>query len=278
MTVTTKPLTPAEMLEIRNAVIARREAMWYPEPQRSELLKELDALAHEPSRHRVRSLAIVGEANSGKSTLIKQYAKLHPVVRGKEGMEIPSLNLRMTRIRRVEDLSTALVQALGAPDWQRGNHMDRLERFILLAKRVKLGLLFLDEFHDCADTTGRGKPFLRAIKDLVNEGIHVVPVGTEELAAVLSLDSQLSSRFNFSRGRLARIEDLGVIKAIIRQITQQAAGTVDTATAQYVLEQTKGVMGHLLDLVETTFITHGKVDVVTLKQTRRSMDVLDHVR
>lgn len=278
MTSPTSPLTSEKLLEIRNAVISRREGMWYPEPQRHALLTELDAIAREPNRHRVRSLAIVGEANSGKSTLIKQYVKLHPVVKGQEGTEVPAITLRMTRILRVEDLSVALLKALGALDVKSGNHLERMERFINLARKTRLGVVFLDEFHDCADTTGRGKPFLRAIKDLVNEGIHVVPVGTEELAAVLSLDSQLSSRFNFSRGRLARIEDLGVIKAIIRQVTEQPKGTVSTETAEYVLEQTKGVMGHLLDLVETTMVAHGTVDMVTLKQTRRHMDVLDHVR
>ncbi|CAM4142723.1 TniB family NTP-binding protein [Deinococcus marmoris] len=263
--------------EQRHALINQRETTWYPEPARLALLSELHAIATDPARHRTRSIAIVSESNGGKSALIARYLYLHPPVYGKEAVIIPAIRLTMTDFPRVSDLSVALLTAIGAPGAESGTHAARMGRFVELARKVKLGLIFLDEFHDCAGTDGRGRPFLRCIKALILQGLCVVPVGTEDLAAILSLDSQLNTRFNFSRGRLTRLRDAGVVKALVMEITKLDDHEVTHAAVKYLLAESKGIMGHLLDFMEGTLLAHGNLKLESLRQYRPYMDVLDRV-
>lgn len=263
--------------EDRHTLIERREHTWYREPAREALLQELEHLATDPARHRTRSIAIVAESNGGKTALVSRYLALHPVREEEERRVVPALHLSMTDIPRVEDLSIRLLEGLGALEPRHGNHSDRLQRFVKLARSVDLGLVFLDEFHDCADTTGRGKPFLRCIKGLLIEGVRVVPVGTESLAAVLAMDPQLASRFNFARGRLTRVTDPGVVKALMARIAGAAPEAVTDASVEFVLQETRGIFGHLLDLVEQTLLDHGTLSLENLRRVRGLMDVLDGV-
>lgn len=267
----------AELFTDRHALIRHREALWYPEPSRTALLEELHAIATDPARHRTRSVAIIAEANGGKSALIQRYLAQHPPVDGKEARHIPAIYLKMTPFPRVEDLSVALLEAVGAPAPDRGTHAARLKRFVHMAEAVKLGLIFLDEFHDCADTSGRGKPFLRCIKGLINDGLCVVPAGTQELAEVLALDPQLSTRFNFARGRLQRVTQPGVVKTMILALARMDEDELSDAALEYIMRESRGILGHLLDLVEETLHQHQNLKLASLRECRKLMDVLDSV-
>ena len=61
----------------RAAVISRRETCWVKEPSRVHLLQELHYVATTP-QHRKSSIAIIAEANSGKSAIFRKYQELHP--------------------------------------------------------------------------------------------------------------------------------------------------------------------------------------------------------
>lgn len=261
----------------RHQIIVERERLWYPEPTREALLKELHAIATDPVRHRTRSIAIIAESNGGKSALINRYMKLHPPVREKNALSIPAIRLNMTTIPLVQDMSIALLEALGAPDARAGNHAARISRFVQLARKTHLGLVFLDEFHDCADTKGRGEPFLRCVKGLLHAGLCIVPVGTEELAAVLEKKEQISSRLNFARGRLKRLQDPGIVKAMMLRISGLPESEVSDAAVEFVLRESRGILGHTLDLIEGTLLAHGDLKLASLRDYRTLMDVLDRV-
>lgn len=264
-------------IQRRHEIINTREKRWYPEPQREALLTQLRLLSTDPHRHRLRSVAIIGEGNSGKSAVVERYLLKHPPTRGDEAMEIPAIYIDMSGVQQVQDLSRHLLEAIGAPDPSAGTHDHRLKRFVQLAPQVRLGLVFLDEFHEAANSKGKGQPFLRCIKFLMNAGVLVVPIGTHDVAAVLERDTQLSSRFNFSRGRLARVTNLAVVKALMGMVTDVPADTVTDAAAQYVLDETHGVLGHILDLTEDTYLLRGDLRLNSLRAERKAMDALNKV-
>ena len=133
----------APLPDARHAIINRRESLWYPEPFRVKLLERLRQLATDPVRHRATSIAIIGEAHSGKSVLAEEYLRLYPPYRGEVGMVYPAIKIFMPDHPRIEDFSTALLEAIGAPDPARGTHNDRMKRFYRLAHQVELGLIFL---------------------------------------------------------------------------------------------------------------------------------------
>lgn len=269
--------TTQTTVNARHYIIDRRESVWCREPQREALLQELHDLATDPARHRLQSIAIVGESNAGKSSLVERYKRLHPVVRGESALVVPAISVNMSGMPRTSDLSVALLEALQAPDPKTGTDVDRMKRFVQLAREMSLGIVFMDEFHDCADTSGRGKPFLRVIKLLMNEKILVVPVGTEMLAEVLMRDPQLHSRFNFSRGRLQRIDDLGVLKGIMLHLSELDEDGISDAAVEFVLHESRGIMGHALDLIEGALLLNGDLKLASLRQSRLRLDVLDKV-
>jgi len=264
----------------RHDLINLRETLWYPEPTRQALLAELYALATDPVRQRTRSMAIIADSNGGKSALIESYLRLHPRGRDEQALIIPAVHIDMTNMTQVAQLSTALLKALDAPDESGGTHITRMDRFIALARAVKLQLIFLDEFHDCADTTGRGKPFLRCIKGLINQGLKVVPVGTEDVAEVLGRDPQLASRINLSRGRLRRLDqtsDLPVIRRFMHELSGLNEDDISDAAVRYVWEETRGILGHVLDLIEGTVATYRDLTLAHLRTYRATMDALDRI-
>lgn len=259
----------------RHDIIRRREALWYPEASRVALLEKLHALATDPPRHRTRSLAIVAEPNAGKTALIRKYLNDHPPIRGEESMEIPAIALRMTNFTRVEDFSIGLLEAIHAPDPGAGLHRDRVKRFVELAKNVKLGLIFLDEFHDCVDTSGRGKPFLKATKNLIEAGCRVIPAGIQEVAEVIALDKQLDTRLNPKPARLERIKDLNVILAIMKELSGFDERDISDAAVSYVLTVTKGILGHVLDVIEGTLIHERNLKLDSLRRHCQMLSQLD---
>lgn len=238
----------------RDELINRREGLWYPEKGRNTLLKELWMMANDPPRHRTRSIAIISPANGGKSSLIRRYMRLHPVKKRDEYLEIPSICINMAALERVSDLSVELLTAVRALEPYPNTHKKRLKSFVKIAEGVKLGIIFLDEFHDCIGTDGRGRPFLRCIKDLLLKGFHVVPVGTDKLSEVLLQDAQLSSRFNLKKGVVKPIKNKSDVKSIALEVTQLKNSDVTDATICLIIENTGGIIGDMLDAIEETFM------------------------
>jgi hypothetical protein len=252
-----------DMVE-RALVIEKRELVWYPEEKREALLKRLHDYATDPPRRRTKSIAIIGERNSGKSSIIDRYQVLHPRVRGPEGQVVPSLRVNMTDVTNVSDLSIRLLEELEALEPASGTHTQRMKRFYALAVKVQLGPIFLDEFHDCVSTTGRGQPFLRLIKGMGNHGLLVVPLGTAELADVLHGDPQLSSRFNFGYGRLPPVSGRAVVRRLMKGMADHLDVQLSDQAADFVLTITKGNIGQMLDLLEETLLDQGEMTLPAL--------------
>ena len=272
-------LTPAERLERRKAIVERRETFWMPEESRTQLLEELACMA-QIGMARQMSLAIVAEANSGKTALLKHYCEQHPPYEQEDESGsrtiMPAILIDMSLLSRVEDLSVALLRQLGATDPEAGSHTQRLYRFLHLAKEMKLGLVLLDEFHEAADTTGKGKPFLKCIKGLMNQGVVIVLAGTAEVRSVLMEKQEFSTRYDYECMSLDVITDLQIVKALLMKITALPNESISNEAVMYIIEQSRGVFGNICDLTQRTFISYNTLELAGLKSTRAKMRSLDH--
>ena len=248
----------------RKQLITQRENIWYPEPAREKLLIRLHDIATDPARRRPKSLAIIAEPNGGKSSIISRYQQLHPQYDGPEGRVIPSILVNMTGMMQVSDLSTALLEALGAIKPGDGTHAFRMKRFVSLAQKAQLGPIFLDEFHDCVDTRGRGLAFLRLAKGLLNIGLMVVPVGVEEVEEVIRSDPQLLFRLNLSHGRLNRIKNRSEVRLLLKKMIEPHDLKLGDQAATFILKSTRGVFGVVLDLIEETLLDQGDITLAAL--------------
>ncbi|WP_407572254.1 TniB family NTP-binding protein [Deinococcus altitudinis] len=270
----TTPEADAAEKAFRDEVIRRRETCWVKEPSRVELLKELHYVATTP-QHRKSSIAIIAEANSGKSAILRKYQESYPSYERKDRTIVPSILIDLSTLKRVEDLSIALLKKIGAIDPESGNHTQRLERFTALAGQVGLGLVMLDEFHEVADTSGKGKPFLKCIKSLMNEGIAVVPAGVDEVRQVFRGSGEFTTRFDFELGTLKPVEDEGIVLELMMHISALPLTAVPEESVKYVMCESRGVFGHVCDLIQRTFIAHRSLTVPALTATRKVMRALD---
>jgi Bacterial TniB protein len=261
----------------RSLIAQRRDRLWLPDPTREALLNDLHELGTGPKRNRQRSIAIIAQANAGKTALAKQYMQRHPEHRINGRLQVPAIYLSMSDISRVEDLSIALLRALHLPDARSGTHSQRLERFATMAERVSLGLIFLDEFHDCTDVSGRGNPFLRLIKGFLNENICVVPMGVYLLANVLAKDPQLQTRINFLRGTLTPVQSLSEIKRLMVELSAFQESEITNVAVEYVNKESGGQIGMVLDLIEECLVHQDDLSIISLQRERQKMDEFNNL-
>lgn len=252
-------------------IIEFRESLFFSEARRMAVLSELDQLIAEPPRHRTKSIAIVGAANSGKTRLIKRFIKDHPNVRRATHMEFQAISIDCAKLKRVEELSVKLLKGIHAIDADRGTHNQRVDRFLELSQAVRLRMILLDEFHDTLKSQRRGEDFLMLIKAFLNEGLIVVPVGTEKLEHGLNADPQLATRFNFKLGRLTDITDVGVIKTLIATLAQIEVNIVSDDLVRYVAAESMGNIGNIIDWVERCLRLHLPVTLINMQKSRSSM-------
>ncbi len=252
------------MTNQRHTYLNNRERLWHPETSRENLLSELDAMISDPPRHRTVSIAIPGDANDGKTQIISQFLKRHPPTNEGDYTKIPAIAVEMSDISTVQQLSRRLLEESKDPDPTSGTHDERMARFVKRAKKIGLRMVFLDEFHDCADTSGKGKPFLRLLKSLLSKRIFVVPVGMIEVREVLKKDPQLANRFNFHKGQLAKVTNLEVIKTLTEKIAGNPIVITD-AGLEYILDKTKGTLGDILDFVEHTLRKYNNLELTSLE-------------
>lgn len=200
--------------------------------------------------------------------------ELHPRRIEDGQVRVPCIVVDMSTTRRVEDLSVALLRALEDLDPEHGTHVQRMARFLELGREVGLQLVFLDEFHEAA-SIDKGAPVLKCIKAMMNEHVKVVPMGVEKLAEVFSQDAQLSTRFQFARGRLLPITDLSIVKSLMVELTDLPVKEIKTKTVKYIMKETGGVLGHICDLIEDTYVKYGNLEHANVEAQRALLDCLN---
>ncbi|GEM49553.1 TniB family NTP-binding protein [Deinococcus cellulosilyticus] len=235
----------------REALIESRESAWFLIPERETLLQRLSFLVTDPPRHRERSLALIGPANSGKSRLITQFMKMHPAVFGEELDLKPILLLRMSPLRNTSQLVDRLL-ALVTPVKVSGNEDARTEHLLNLLDVVGTRVIVLDEFHDVLSVgTQTRHHMLTKIKDLNNAGLRIVPVGTERMVDALSINPEPSTRFTRTKMDALTFEDsLGVALAFFAHLKLEEWTDTYQKAAEMVYVRTSGIIGNQLDVLE----------------------------
>ena len=188
-------------LELTNAERTQlvEEPVWIPYPAATSILDRLESLLHLPPQQRIPCLLIIGDPNSGKTTIIKQFCKMY----GKGWVNENNDPVRPVILAEAppsadeKSLYFSLLERFHAP--YRGTDAASRLRYqtIHLIEECKTRMLIFDEFHSLL--AGGGKKLievLNAIRLFCNElEIPIVGVGIEEAKTVFSHDRQLTSRF-----------------------------------------------------------------------------------
>jgi hypothetical protein len=101
-----------------------------------------------------QGLAIVGESGTGKTSLLECFELKHEPIRRNDGMEVPVLRATVPSGPTVKSLAGKLLEALGAPDPERGTENEKSRRLRVLMKNSGTRMVMIDEFQHFYD---RGK-------------------------------------------------------------------------------------------------------------------------
>ena len=191
---------------------AAREALALPIKQRAaylhsdkwvkydtalRVLADMEEILIRPKVARMPCGMIIGEANNGKTHIMRKFWKAHPPVQEPEGLTIPVLLIEDLEGADERSFYNLIIEGLGFPN----NPVDKIPKLKYKAYRLlltyKVRVLALDEFNTVADEpASKQRKFLNIIKTISNRRqMSVIGAGTRRAFELMKLDKQFSSRF-----------------------------------------------------------------------------------
>lgn len=174
------------------------EDCWFEVSKSAEILYEIEDLMTRPSSRRPRSMLLIAESGMGKSTILDEVARRHPVTRDPETGDNshPVLYVEMPSPGNVILFLQEMLTQAGCP--VRYRRLNELKSFFLQQfKRLNTKIFLVDEAQRMAlETDFVARHLCECIKWISTAlQVPVVVTGTAEVSHLFERDSQLSSRF-----------------------------------------------------------------------------------
>lgn len=170
---------------------------------RYERLKHFIELSHRMSleANEPQCMFLEGYTGTGKTTLVRDYARAYPRVETPTGSEVPVFYMETPSPVTPKGMSAAMLARLGDPASGRGSQQALSDRITAYLARCKVQLVILDDFHHLID--GETNRVLERVSDwlkvLIKESlVPFLVVGTEgKVERVLTSNAQLSRLFAY---------------------------------------------------------------------------------
>ncbi|KGW59049.1 bacterial TniB family protein [Burkholderia pseudomallei MSHR1328] len=143
-------------------------------------------------------LMLIGESGVGKSTLLKNYTRKHPIIQHEELTEIPVLYVPLGQAPTPKMMASTMLCALGDPKWNLGKESDLTARLIFLIKTCRVRIVIVDEVNHLVDRGGEKTLHTSAdwLKRLVDATrVSFVLAGIPRTRRLLATNDQLRGRF-----------------------------------------------------------------------------------
>ncbi len=172
---------------------------WIGYTTADSILERLEDLMDHPQIHRMPNLLIYGETNNGKTTIVNELIRRHPVIKDAngDGTQLPIVRIEMPPEANQDSIYMSILRALYVPFQPNAKKEEKANQVFGVMRRLKVRLLVIDELHNILDATRlRQNQVINTIKYLGNTlKIPIVGVGTKEAKNVFRSDNQLSNRF-----------------------------------------------------------------------------------
>ncbi|PPU86441.1 hypothetical protein XpopCFBP1817_19175 [Xanthomonas populi] len=170
---------------------------WFNYAAAETILQRMETLLDHPPTHRMPGILLLGESNSGKTSLGLEFMSRHPIDPNLEGdaVRVPVLRIEMPpnpdETRIYDEILLQLMQPFRTKD-----PISVKARQVQTAlKIVGARMLIFDEFQAVLSTRNdRRRLVLEVIKHLSNTlQVPIVAIGTAEAHVAISKDEQLAN-------------------------------------------------------------------------------------
>ena len=180
-------------------ILAIQKRSWIGYPRAQEIRQQLDDLLNHPKVPRMPNLAIIGETNNGKSSILGSFYRRH------QPPDDPNIDRRPLPILMIDTppepdegrLYRHMLRHLFATVGRREPSDILFDRLKVLLRHLETQMVVLDEFNCAvARTPVKQRRFLNALRLMGNDlRLPIVVAGTPETLAALQSDPQLANRF-----------------------------------------------------------------------------------
>lgn len=244
-----------------------------------EILDRMNKLHKAPRHPRPKGLLLIGNTNSGKTFLLRQFRRDYPINPnpGGDAIEAPVIEVLVPSDPTEATFFNSFMIALGSPERANEQQPSKIDRVTDLLTAAKVKTILLDEAHHIGITgPKRQRTLLGHLKNISTAcQVNIIAAGTEDARMVFAADDQIANRIKAVRiPRLeANADFLGLLDAFEHELPLRYASQLKHVTiAHKLLTLCEGFLGELSDLLELAAIT--AIDRKTERITLTLLDAL----
>lgn len=200
---TANHLTPRALSQLElsdeDRIVAVRQDKWIELDYAKVLLGELESLLAMGKQTRPRNLLIIGEPNSGKSTIFEQFGNRHPINTDPEAevSSAPVISIECPDSPDRDALCIWLLEAVFARYKVQDKFEAKFAQVVKIYRNLGVQVLLIDEIHNAlTGTLQQQRLFLSCLKRFSNmTKIRIAAAGIEKATLLLAVDDQMTSRF-----------------------------------------------------------------------------------
>ncbi len=227
-------------------------------PKAVEILDYLELLISMPKQVRPECMLIYGESGTGKTSIIRQFQKMHPPVEDpfEDEDTIPVLVVETPFEPKVSLLYDMILGEIGVPYKTTENVVVKGKRIEFYVNKLGIRMLIFDEFHNILNgSASQQRKVLSAIKSLTNTlRIPIVLSGTRDaLIAVESEDETKRRFFPKYLPKWKKDKDFVIfLKSVERILPLKYPSYLwkDERIIDFLLDKSDGILADILKLIK----------------------------
>ena len=237
-------------------ILAIQKRSWIGYPRAQEIRQQLDALLNHPKVPRMPNLAIIGETNNGKSSILESFYRRH------QPPDDPNIDRTLLPILMIDTppepdegrLYRHMLRHLFVTVGRREPSDFLFDRLKVLLRHIETRMVVLDEFNRAvARTPAKQRRFLNALRLMGNDlRLPIVVAGTPETLAALQSDPQLANRFEPAFLPKWKLDSdyASLLMSVEKGFAlQHPSDLAHPKFAQRLLDLSEGILGETMELL-----------------------------
>lgn len=249
-------------------------------PRAVDILNYMETLISVPKQIRPECMLLFGESGTGKTSIIRQFQKMHPPTEDPllDEDTIPVLVVETPFEPKVSMLYDRILYEIGVPYKTTENVVVKENRIEFYVNKLGIRMLILDEFHNILNGSAtQQRKVLSAIKSLTNIlNVPIVLAGTRD--ALIAVESEDEMKRRFLPKYLPKWEkdrDFAIfLKSLERTLPLKRPSYLwkEEKIIDFLLEKSDGILADVLKLIK-----HSAKSAIETGKERIDYDLLKSI-